>query len=70
MKTQQAIELTQILGRACELLNQINSGTTDEQDAALYPMLCRVSEVRNALVEDPRLVGLYDRDAVCQAAVH
>lgn len=64
IRTKHAIELDACLRRAAELIQEIDTGTTDEQSAELYRLLCAVTDGANAILETPCLRTLYDVQAV------
>lgn len=69
-KTKQAIELDACLRRAAELLQDLDTGTTDEQSDELYRHLQAVTDARHALIETPCLGTLYDARAVIDSRPH
>ncbi len=61
-----AIELDGILGRACGLLSELDTATTDAESTLLYAMLCQVSNVKTGLTESS-LGGVFSQQAVIDA---
>ena len=67
--TEKAIRIRQLLGEACSLLIDLDTGRTDAESKILYGWLTAVADVRFAITETPAIGAVYDRQAVIDAGL-
>ena len=65
--TELAIELRDTLGRACQLLTELDTGTTDTESELLYRWLQTVADVQFEMTDHDCLDRIVDRQVVIDA---